>query len=204
MNCFVGRLPVAPVRIVVLVGAVLLSASPWTTVACRRRPDPSSPVYTATIKDLMLSIIDPSADVVWGAVSTSVTKNGIVETVPRTEDEWDKVRSGAVRLAEATNLLMMPGRRVARPGEVSEAPGIELEPGEIEERVNADRETWNTMVKALLDASLVVLPAIDAHDPQAVLDAGERIEFACETCHSHYWYLNQPLPPDPRPSAPLQ
>ena len=29
---------------------------------------------TATIKDLMLSVVDPSADVVWGGVNTLVTE----------------------------------------------------------------------------------------------------------------------------------
>ena len=96
-------------------------------------PAPAEPTYlpTATIKDLMLSIVDPSADVVWLSVTTIVDEKGLVETVPKTDEEWKKVRHGAIALAEAANLLKMPGRRVAQPGEKSETPGVELEPARV-------------------------------------------------------------------------
>jgi hypothetical protein len=44
-------------------------------------------VYT-TIKDLMDSIVDPSADVVWGAVGTVVDQDGAHETFRRRREEW--------------------------------------------------------------------------------------------------------------------
>src|SRR5918994_4289721 len=85
---------------------------------------------TATIKDIMLNIIDPAADVVWLSVTSVQSAEGLVDTAPKTDEDWKKVRSGAITLMEASNLLMMPGRRVAAPGEKSETPGIELEPEE--------------------------------------------------------------------------
>lgn len=166
--------------------------------ACRgRQQESGQPEYTptATIKDIMLSIIDPSADVVWESVATVINASGTEERMPRTDEEWAEVRRGAIRLAEATNLLMMPGRHVARPGEKSEAPGIELEPEEMDVLINNDRETWNRLAKGLHEASVAVLQAIDAKDAQAVFDVGDQIEMACENCHSTYWYPNQPLPP---------
>ena len=71
--------------------------------------------------------IDPNADVVWLAVTTVQSAKGTVETKPRNDEEWTKVRHGAIALTEAANLLMVPGRHVARPGEKSETPGVELE-----------------------------------------------------------------------------
>ena len=61
-----------------LVGVVLFVAS--IAGACQARqseppqPAPAQPAYTttATVKDLMLSIIDPSADVVWNSVTTAM------------------------------------------------------------------------------------------------------------------------------------
>lgn len=150
---------------------------------------------TATIKDLMLSIIDPSADVVWESVGTIVGSTGTEERVPRTDEEWTNVRHGAIRLVEATNLLMMSGRHVARAGETSEAPGVELEPEQMEALIIKDREAWNRHTQALREASLAMLRAIDARDSENMLEAGERIEIACESCHSQYWYPNQVLPP---------
>ena len=155
---------------------------------------------TATIKDLMVSIIDPSADVVWESVQTIVTPAGVDERMPRTDEEWANVRGGALRVVEGTNLLMMPGRRVARPGEKSETPGVELEPEEIEANINKDRAQWNRLAKGLHDTSMEALKAIEARDVNALIDIGGRMDMSCENCHATYWYPNQPLPPadDPR------
>ena len=162
-------------------------------------PQPSAPppdyVATATIKDLMLSLVDPSADVVWEAVTTVVTDQGIVEKVPKTDEEWTTARHGALRLVEATNLLMVPGRQVALPGEKSVAPGVELEPEEMDVLINKDLPGWNARARQLRQASLDALQAIDAKDAPKLFEVGERIELACEGCHSAYWYPNQVLPP---------
>jgi hypothetical protein len=157
---------------------------------------------TATIKDLMDAIVDPSADVVWDSVTTVVSANGVNDAAPHTPEEWADVRRGALRLAEATNLLIVPGRHVARPGEKSVAPGVELEPEEIEALVNNDRETWNKLAHGLQDASLAALKAIDAKNAETLFNVGEQIEIACENCHSHYWYPNEKIPPVSATAAP--
>lgn len=180
-------------------GILLFSVSVFFGGSCRGRQEESRPqpeyTTTATIKDLMLSIVDPSADVVWGSVGTVVSPSGTEERAPRTDEEWTDVRRGAIRLAEATNLLIMPGRHVARPGEKSEAPGVELEPEQMEALINKDREGWDRRAKTLHEASLAVLQAIDAKDVKSLFEVGARLEDACETCHSQYWYPNQVLPP---------
>ena len=159
----------------------------------------SQPVYmpTATIKDLMLSVIDPSADTVWLSVTTVVDEKGLVETMPKSDEEWRTVRRGAVTLMEAANLLMIPGRRVARPGEKSETPGVELEPEEMDVLIAKDRAAWNARAKSLHDAVFEVIQAIDAKDGNKVFELGERIEEACENCHKQYWYPNEVIPAYP-------
>jgi hypothetical protein len=152
---------------------------------------------TATIKDLMLSVIDPAADVVWLSVTTVVDGKGLVETKPISDEDWTKVRHGAVTLMEAANLLMIPGRRVARPGEKSETPGIELEPEEMDALIAKDRAAWNTRAKALHDVVAQVVQAIDAKDAEKVFELGEQIELACEGCHKQYWYPNEVIPEFP-------
>jgi hypothetical protein len=167
--------------------------------ACHRTQPMPQPEYapTATVKDLMLSIVDPSADVVWLSVTTVQSAEGTVDTVPKTDEDWKKVRQGAIALTEAANLLMMPGRHVAGPGEKSETPGVELEPLEMEALIEKDRASWNLRAKGLHDAGIEVLQAIDAKDAQKVFEIGEHIERACENCHSQYWYPNEKIPPVP-------
>jgi hypothetical protein len=165
-------------------------------------PAPSAPPYapTATVQELMLSVIDPSADVVWNSVMAVMNEKGLIETKPVTDDDWTNVRHGAVTLMEAANLLMVPGRRVARPGVTSVVPGIELEPEEMDALIAKDRTAWEARAKALHDIMVKVVDAIDAKDADKVFELGEQIEVTCEGCHKQYWYPNEvipELPPDP-------
>src|SRR5262245_37985331 len=186
-------------RFPVLFGAGLcaLASSIGFGAACRTAPAEAPPPYTttATIKDIMMSIVDPSADVVWESVKTVAGAQGIQEVAPKNDEEWLEVRKGAIRLVEATNLLMMPGRHVARAHEKSEAPGAELEPPEMEAMIAKDRSAWYRRAQALHEAVEQALKAIDAKDTKGIVDAGDKMERACETCHLTYWYPHQVLPP---------
>jgi len=152
---------------------------------------------TATIKELMQSVIDPSADVVWLSVTTVQSSKGTEEIAPKNDEEWKKVRHGAVALMEGANLLIVPGRHVAPPGEKSETPGVELEPVEMEALINKDIPAFRKRAKALHDAAYEVLKAIDAKDAPKVFELGEQIDTACENCHKQYWYPNEKIPPVP-------
>ena len=113
---------------------------------------------------------------------------GTEEREPRTDEEWAAVRRSAIQLVEATNLLRVPGRLVARPGEKSENPRIELQPETIQKLIAEDPATWTALVDRLHDAAVPALKAIDAKNAKGLFDAGEQIEHACEACHQQYWY----------------
>ena len=49
-----------------------------------------------------------------------------------------------------------------------------------------DKGDWTTMSKAMADASIVALKAIEARDPDALLASGEGIKSSCDTCHQRY------------------
>ena len=171
--------------------AVVLSAFALVAGACNTREErpPQSPFRpTATIKDIMTSIIDPEADVLWNSVATIISLSGTEEREPKTDEEWAAVRRSAVQLVEATNLLRIPGRHVARPGEKSENPRIELQPETIQRMIAEDPATWSKLVDRLHDAAVPALKAIDARSAKGLFDAGEHMEQACEACHQQYWY----------------
>jgi hypothetical protein len=174
------------------------------------QPAPAAPAVdqppyttTATVKDIMLHIIDPAGDMVWDSVATVIDKGGIHETMPKTDEEWFKVRSGLIMMIEGSNLLMIPGRKVARPGEKSETPGVELEPSEMDELIAKDRKAWYDRAKALHDIAQNVLEVVDKRDAQKLFDVGEDIDKACENCHRQYWYPNEQIPdlPSSQPSS---
>jgi plastocyanin len=151
---------------------------------------------TATVQDIMLAMVDPKADAIWNSVATVVTLEGTEEKRPQTEEDWIALRHDAITLVEATNLLLMMDRKVAKPGVKSENPGIELEPEDIQKRIEQDPETWKKMVHGLHDASVVMLEAVDARNVDMLFDNGGNLDAACETCHRQYWY------PDPEHHAP--
>ena len=146
----------------------------------------------STIRDLMDSIIDPSADVVWGAVGSVVDQDGVHDTFPKTQEEWLNVRRGAIRIIEGSNLLMMPGREAAPPGSKSEAPGVELEPPEITALIKKNRRSFDAFARTLQALGIEAVRAIEAQDTAALLEIGGRIQDACEGCHQVFWYPGAP------------
>lgn len=186
----------------ILATAALLVFGVTVQNACTRSTAPppaaAAPTTTAsaatpvgTVKDIMKGIVDPSSAVIWNAVGTASTKEGIVETAPQTDEEWAVVEHNALLLAEVANLLKMPQRHMARPEEAnvkSNADAPELTPAQMEERVSKDRAAWDAKADALQQTAIKAIAAAKAHDKDAVLSVGEEIDSACESCHKVYWY----------------
>jgi hypothetical protein len=144
---------------------------------------------TATIKDIMVTMVDPSADYIWESVGTEVSAAGIVNRSPQTDKEWSELRTRTLMLIEATNLLAIPGRHVAKAGEKPAKPQVEMPPEQIEALINMDRTNWVNLSHGLHDVSMQALAAVDAKNVSALLGAGAKIDQACENCHVKYWYL---------------
>lgn len=139
----------------------------------------------------MDSVVDPNADYVFQAVSTVVTAKETIEKAPKTDDDWKELRRHTVALMEATNLLQIPGRLVAQPGEKSDNPQIELSPEVIKTLIDSDRASWISHAHRLHDAATATMKAIEARNSEQVAAAGDLIEKACESCHQQYWYPEQ-------------
>jgi len=148
-----------------------------------------APVFT--IREIMQSMVQPRADTLWNAVSTEVTEKGPKTNAPHNDEEWATIRHEAVTLAEAMNLILMPGRKVAKPGEQAKDPKVELTPEQIETLINQDRASWARLAKTTQDATMGALKAIDAKSADGLSNAGGEIDAACETCHKKYWYPNE-------------
>lgn len=136
--------------------------------------------------------IDPEADALWDAVAFIASTSGTEDRRPRTDEEWRAVRLHAVSLIEATNLLSMPGRRV-NDGGLPVGLG-ELSSAQMQQRIDSNHNNFVRFAQVLQAAGLRALAAIDAKDPQALMDAGGVIDEACEACHVTYWYPNQARP----------
>lgn len=179
---------------VFLLSVILTGACQTTPPVPEPAPAAAAMHLDATIKDLMLGVIDTNADVVWLAVTFVNNDKGITETRPRNDDDWATVRRGALALMEGTNLLKMHPRKVAQGHEKSEVPGIELEPAEMEALIVKDPASWDRFSEDLYLAVKNALVAIEAKDSDKLFEVGETIEHACEACHKAYWYPNEVIP----------
>ena len=164
--------------------------------ACAKAPA-ATPDRLASVQEIMASMVDPAADSLWDSVGSTLTPAGYVDRRPTSEKDWQAVRHWAVTLAEAPNLLVMSGRKVAHPGATlddADVKGIEP-PTAIQAAIDKDPAAFALRAKGLQDAARQAIAAVDARNPQALLDAGGRLDAACEACHLQYWYPHAPRPP---------
>jgi hypothetical protein len=158
-----------------------------------RAEDPALEYHaTATIREIMASMVVPSADFLFNSVSSSVTPKGVVEKSPKTDEEWADVRHKAITLMEASDLIVLAGRIVAAPGQKAINPQVQLSPKEIESLIAKERPSWIKMAHDLHDSVLPALKAIDSKDPMALSDSSIAIDMACESCHVKFWYPDKP------------
>ena len=143
-----------------------------------------------SVKELMRDMIDPASDYVFDSVSIVSSKKGRIETQPKTDADWEKIRIGAVTLAEGAYLLKIP-RPFAPPGDENNSTGPdpeELSPAQIKAKLEADPVLWNAKIEALRNVGLEVLEIVKRKDVNELWDAGDNLDRACESCHVAYWY----------------
>lgn len=140
---------------------LLVVAGACGLAACRgaTQPPPFKPV--ADVKTLMHTVVDPSADVIWGAVSTTETKDGVVEKFPKTDEEWALVTNAAYTVTEAGNLLMIGDRP-------------------------KDREQWMKLSRDLIEVGQRAIKAAESRNKDAIFDVGGDLYGACSNCHQKY------------------
>ena len=135
---------------------------------------PSTMATKGYVKDLMNYMMMPSASGVWNAVATVTDQTGVHEFRPKTDDDWNKVIAAATELAETTNLLMVPGRRRCVGGAI---PAAFL-------------TDWRRKAREVGEAANIALIVAKKRDADALAEAGERIDVACDECHERYQLLD--------------
>lgn len=180
---------------VVLSGAVsavlVLMASGVRAQAPQQTISPSNFTLDFTVAEIMDAMVMSSAQILWDAVSVDVTEKGTIEKIPKTDEDWEKVRWAAITLAEATNVISIPGRKIAPPGTKSENPDAELTPEQIQKLYDSEFPAFVAHAKVLNATAMQAVKAIDARNVDGLSEAGGAIDEACESCHLQFWYPNQ-------------
>lgn len=181
-------------------GVVMIVA--LSTLVCSK-PAPERPAAATTakpligditpvvsVKELMENMIDPLSDNIFDAVWWDNTSKGIEEHKPITDEDWEKVKTGAVGIVEGIELLKVP-RRWTPEGDLNDSQGPnppELSPTQIQAKLDKDPVLWTAKIQALRNVGLEVLEIVKKKDANALWQAGGDLDDACEACHLEYWY----------------
>jgi len=103
-----------------------------------------------SMSQLMIYVLYPTSDALFY----------IEPTPPKTDVEWNAVRTQALTLAEAGNLMMMPSRQ--REGD------------------------WNKDAKMLVDVGTKAFKAAMAKDMDGITALNQELNDACVVCHVQY------------------
>lgn len=149
---------------------------------------------SATLQEIMLSVIDPNVDPIWNSISTEVSDAGTIEIRPETDEEWETLRNHAISLREVSNLLVIEGRDVAHSHANTSSHESELQAQAIQTLIAAQWPEFIQRAHALHDAANLAVEAIDAKNVERLEEVGGIIEHACESCHSQFWYPGDKVP----------
>jgi hypothetical protein len=143
-----------------------------------------------SVKELMRDMLDPASDYIFDAAKIITTKTGTVEELPKTDEDWQRVRTGATTLAEGVYLLKVP-RPFAPEGDLNNSTGpepSELSPAQILAKLQKDPVLWNAKIEALRNVGLEVLEIVRKKKAADLWEASYDLDQACESCHIQYWY----------------
>lgn len=166
----------------------------WCAACSSPKPPapPAQPVMKpiVSVKELMRFDIDPASDFIFDAVQYDATLKGVADIYPKTEEDWEKVKIGAVSLAE--NIYLLKIKRPWTPkGDVNNSTGPnppELSPDQIQAKYDKDPVLWDAKIEGLRNAALEVMEIADKRDVKALFEASADVDMACEACHLEYWY----------------
>jgi hypothetical protein len=122
----------------------------------------STPPFQAHVdmKTFMEHVLGRAAAIIWKVNATVIDEKGEHDLAPKSDDDWERVVSGAATLAEATNALMIPER--------------------------ARDQDWNRYARKLADAADKAYRAAEAHDLKSLSEVSDRLDGICAACHRHY------------------
>jgi hypothetical protein len=159
-----------------LIVIVIATAS----VSCSRSAPPPvafTPQPHANLAQLMRGIPFTFANIVFDAQAqdpgaprpAAEVTSGATETFKNVYGGWQEVENSALALAEASNLLMIPGRLCENGKPVPVAD-----------------ETYRKAAEGLAAAGRAAFKAAQSRSVDAMLEVGETVTVACANCHEPY------------------
>jgi hypothetical protein len=139
---------------------LLILACALALAACTKKAPPPYNV-AVSMKALMAGIVDPQAQIFWHSSGANDTAAGTETLTPTTKEGWAAAENAMTAVAEAGNLMMLPGR--AR-----------------------DEGDWMKFSKAMTDQALIARAAVQAKNGDKMFETGAALYDTCTACHQKY------------------
>jgi hypothetical protein len=122
----------------------------------------TTPYYTdLPMKQFMNDVVSHGAFEIWKRQGYVSDENGLRSLFPKNDQEWKEAENAALSMAEISNLLLIPGRRV-------------------------EEQTWTDGAIDIRKAALKIAAVARTKNKDAFMEAGVQLDEACEACHKRY------------------
>ena len=122
----------------------------------------TTPYYTdLPMKQFMSDVLSFAASEIWKRQGYISDEKGFRSTFPKNDEEWKEAENASLGLAELTNIMLIPGRRV-------------------------DEQPWTDGVAQVRGIALKLAATARKKDENAFMEVGSELNEACITCHKRY------------------
>ena len=179
----IGRTKLAAAALVVGMAALAACTAPSPPAATTPAQTPAQGAASrpqsqvqGDLRQVMRGILFPNSNVVFfaqgndpAAVPKDADGTTSVNPLASVYGGWDAIENSSIALAEAANLLTIPGRTCANG-----------------KPVPVDKADWQRFVQGLRDAGMASYKAAQSKDMDKMLDAADTLTNACSECHDVY------------------
>ncbi len=149
--------------------------APPPTTPAPAAAKPTAQIH-ANLAQLMQGIVYPASNVIFAAqdqnpadVKQAPDPATAVNPLASTFGKWQAVENSGLAIAEAANLITIPGRKCSNGRDVPVN--------------NAD---WAMFVQGLRDAGMAAYKAAQSKNQDNILEAAGTVSTACSNCHDKY------------------
>jgi len=173
-------------------GTLILSGHCEAQGRAAKRAQELKPHVYANLGQIMRGIMFPASNVIFSVqqenpadVSSKRDPSTSTDVLDGSYGRWEAVENSALAIAEAANLLNLPGRKCINGRDVP-----------------VKSPDWPHFVQELRDAAMTTYRAAQTKDRAKVIDASVALNDACANCHNKYRVSNDLLPRDERADFP--
>ena len=156
--------------------AACSSSAPAPTAPATTTPTASAPQVKGSLNQVMRGILFPNSNIIFDAQDKDPAakpdpKDPAASASPfaGTYGGWEAVENASIALAEAANLVALPGRNCANG-----------------KPVPLNDPTFQKGLAALREVAMLSYKTAQEKKQDAILDVADKLTMACATCHDVY------------------